>query len=71
MTSANKTGNNYQTLLTDYEQTPKAVYAAIAVSFAAFFKEGDLDAVEDHIHREWRILHGQGIVPQAPRRGRA
>ena len=48
-----------------YQQIPKAVLAAIAVSFATC--GGDrLEEAENNILKEWRILHDNGIVPQPP-----
>jgi hypothetical protein len=48
-----------------YAQIPKAVLAAIAVSFATC--GGDrLEDSENAILKEWRILHDNGIVPQPP-----
>jgi hypothetical protein len=47
------------------EECPKAVLAAIAVSFGT--QGGSfIDHAATAIAREWRVLHGQGIVPQAP-----
>lgn len=47
-----------------YEDTPKAVWAAIAISLATC--GGDrLDAAAQALVKEWRILHENNIVPQA------
>ena len=48
-----------------YDRIPKAVLAAIAVSFAT--QGGDfLDEAEKRVLEEWTILHQNGIVPQKP-----
>jgi hypothetical protein len=55
-----------------YDDTPKAVFAALAYSYAACFgtpsEGGDETAdpaeVAKRLMREWRILHENGIVPQ-------
>jgi len=63
----NKTLNDYATaggfdLLQD---TPKAVWAAIAVSLAT--QGGDrLTEARALILAEWEVLHANGIVPQKP-----
>lgn len=65
----NKKMNSYTDLLSSefYERCPKAVVAAIAVSFAIL--QGNNDAsVEDALLTEWTILHKSGIVPQKPYR---
>lgn len=48
-----------------YAQTPKAVFAAIAVS--ALTTGGDwLDEAQPRILKEWYALYRAGIVPQKP-----
>jgi hypothetical protein len=48
-----------------FEECPKTVLAAIAVSFAS--SGGDfLDQSEKIVAHEWQVLHENGIVPQAP-----
>lgn len=48
-----------------FDDCPKAVLAAIAVSFIT--TGGDWPArAQAGIIREWRILHEAGIVPQKP-----
>lgn len=48
-----------------FDSIPKSVWAALAVSFAT--QGGDyLDKAAERIAEEWRILHENGIVPQAP-----
>jgi len=62
-----KTHNEYAEQLRGmYDDIPKAVLAAIAVS--AMTCGGDhLDEAKSLIAEEWQALHNQGIVPQAPR----
>lgn len=61
-----KTTNEYsQALGTLFDETPKAVLAAIAVS--ALTCGGDrLEEAKARVAHEWRILHANGIVPQKP-----
>ena len=54
-----------------FEETPKAVFAAVALSFA--MRSGDEEvkpdetvAVRASFLREWAILYRAGIVPQRP-----
>ena len=63
------TTNEYEQALGDlFDKTPKAVFAAIAVS--ALTCGGDhLDQARAEILKEWRILHENGIVAQKPPRG--
>ena len=64
-----KTTNNYSEALGDdfYSKTPKAVVAAIAVSFVTL--GGDyMREVDDRVLREWTALYDCGIVPQKPPR---
>ena len=49
-----------------YWSTPKAVWAALAVSFALRLNEGDLTKAVAELSEEWSILHRNGIVPQKP-----
>lgn len=64
-----KTMNEYAGVLSDklYEQTPKAVFAAIAVSSLSCGGD-NLKQAEDLLLNEWRCLHQNGIVPQKPPR---
>ena len=68
-----KMGNDYATLLDDdFDRIPKAVFAAIAVSFAhRIIGEGSDEErfaqVRRVIREEWAALYGNGIVPQVPR----
>lgn len=67
MTAANKLGNCYVDELETgvYADIPKAVWAAIAIS--ALTCGGDLlDEATSRVIKEWKILHGNGIVPQEP-----
>lgn len=61
-----KVTNEYAKAVADiYADTPKAVFAAIAVSLATC--GGDhIDEAVNNILIEWRILHDNGIVPQPP-----
>lgn len=61
-----KTENEYQNLLKNYDKMPKAVLAAIAVSYALRQVEEDFGRVEEEIMNEWRVLHSAGVVPQKP-----
>lgn len=55
-----------------FEKTPKAVWAALAVSFAAMTVESAEEflenpgAVAETLAGEWAILYRAGIVPQSP-----
>lgn len=60
-----------------YDRTPKAVFAALAISFAMRIGDDedsmpqphDMDRIEAILLEEWRILNVNGIVPQkAPKR---
>lgn len=64
--NGHKIGNGYAEQLGDvYNVAPKAVLAAIAVSFAS--SGGDeLEAARERVLREWWILHENGIVKQRP-----
>jgi hypothetical protein len=62
-----KLSNEYAKLLGPlYTGMPKAVIAAIAVSFANRINEGVFDGVECLIADEWQALYENGIVPQRP-----
>jgi hypothetical protein len=59
--------NGYATALDRklYEETPKAVFAALAVS--ALTLGGDyIDEANQRVMDEWWTLHDNGIVPQKP-----
>lgn len=63
-----KTQNQYAAIVQQgklYESCPKAVFAALAVSYAS--RGGDyLDGVSDLLLKEWWILYQNQIVPQKP-----
>ncbi len=48
-----------------YAKTPKAVFAAIAYSYTSSGGDDPEHALERFLD-EWRILHQNGIVHQAP-----
>ena len=66
----NKTRNSYQNLAGAdvYADCPKAVWVAIANSFALQISGNidveDFGAIRGLVLEEWRILHDNGIVPQ-------
>jgi hypothetical protein len=49
-----------------YADTPKAVFAALLVSFLDRLSGGDAHNVNDEIVEEWNALYLAGIVPQKP-----
>lgn len=64
-----KKQNEYQRMLSQefFNKTPKAVFAALAVSFVYNHKEFSKETIEDYLKAEWELLHTQGIVPQKPK----
>jgi len=67
--SANKVQNDYALAVGGalFEEIPKAVWAAIAVS--ALSCGGDqIEEAAQRVAQEWKIWHEAGIVPQAPGR---
>jgi hypothetical protein len=61
-----KVMNEYAARVDDlYARTPKAVFAAVAVSLLTAGGEPGIDANAALLH-EWKVLHENGIVPQAP-----
>ena len=48
-----------------YEKTPKAVFAALAVSLI-LAQDENFCTVEKRLKDEWEILFENGIVPQKP-----
>lgn len=65
-----KLHNDYARLLgRSYADMPKAVLAAVAVSYATRCLELTLEPepVTQAIRDEWAALHENGIVPQRPR----
>ncbi len=68
-----KIGNQYAGQLGElYRDTPKAVFAAIAISFAAMTVDSaeelinDRSALREKLLEEWQALHTARIVPQRP-----
>lgn len=66
-----KVRNQYADAVGDlYKRTPKAVWAALAVSYACMRGDGDTEVYPEDTPRflieEWRTLYEQGLVPQAP-----
>jgi hypothetical protein len=51
-----------------YAKTPKAVFAAVAFSYAQRLTEDKAGAAVPEFLNEWRILNESGIVPQAPQK---
>lgn len=50
-----------------YAETPKAVFAAIALSLAFIdVEERGFDLAVKQVLNEWRCLYENGIVPQKP-----
>lgn len=70
-----KSGNVYaQQYGATYKRIPKAVFAAIAYSFADRYRDESTYAETqalDSFYREWEILHQNGIIPQKPVKERA
>jgi hypothetical protein len=60
-------GNEYQANYPQFEQTPKAVLAAVAYSLAMRLAEDSPCQAEQLLAEEWRALYLSGIVPQKPR----
>ena len=63
-----KRGNEYLGAVTIYSSTPKAVWAAIAISYASAGGDNLSSVVEERILQEWTALWYSGIVPQKPPR---
>ena len=64
----NKKGNQYAAELYCVD-APKTVFMAMVYAFAYRIIDGDPtpEQVVAFVRDEWRILHGNGIVPQKPR----
>lgn len=65
-----KTENEYQKAIDValYEKTPKAVFAAIAVSVMTNSWGVSFDNIDAALLQEWATLNSNGLVPQkAPR----
>jgi hypothetical protein len=60
-------GNEYQAHYPQFEQTPKAVLAAVAYSLAMRLSEDNPATAESLLEQEWRALYECGIVLQKPR----
>lgn len=64
-----KTSNDYaQAFGRLYDRTPKAVFAAVAMSYAirvAGAEEPAGTAIAEFLH-EWTVLNQNGIIPQKP-----
>lgn len=61
-----KLSNEYVAVLGPlFERTPKAVLGAVVVSLLSCGGD-DLEQVRARLLNEWRVLHENGIVPQAP-----
>ena len=61
-----KTYNEYQRLIKNYDNIPKAVLAAVLVSKILLSNGGNFDAVDRDIAEEWKTLYEAGVVPQKP-----
>ncbi len=59
--------NEYQKVFPRFDDTPKAVIAAIAYSFAMHLSCDDAEKAQAMIAAEWGTLHTAGIVPQRPK----
>lgn len=65
MPGLGKSFNEYAASVPEYDDIPKAVWAAIAVS--ALTVGGDyLEHARTRVFEEWTILHNAGVVPQKP-----
>ena len=58
--------NEYAEAIPFYSDTPKAVFAAIALSLARRLNEDDYAQAIREIHMEWNALYRAGVVPQEP-----
>jgi len=58
--------NEYQLAYPAFEDTPKAVIAAVAFSLAMRLCDGNYEEVLNLLADEWRVLHRSGIVPNKP-----
>ena len=73
MGAINKKMNNYAEAISPelYEKTPKAVFAALAVSLALQVNGENFEILDAGFLREWDTLYKNGIVPQKPPRNLA
>lgn len=68
MAHLKNTTNEYAGLVEDiFDKTPKAVFAAIAVSYATCGGDVPEKALPNIVH-EWQLLFDNGIVTQDPRK---
>jgi len=61
-----KVTNEYAESIPGYNQTPKAVYAALAYSFAMLLAEDNPTRALGFLETEWRTLYENSLVPQKP-----
>lgn len=61
-----KIGNEYAREFSAYRDIPKAVFAAVAFSFGMRLNGDDMHNAIGAFYQEWRTLHENGIVSQAP-----
>lgn len=58
--------NDYAVEVYGYDDTPKSVFAALALSFALRLCEDDIHRARELLIEEWEILHRNEIIPQKP-----
>ncbi len=60
-----ETENKYQKQISRevFDRTPKAVFAALAVSY---FINTEVEHIDAALLDEWQLLYMQGIIPQKP-----
>lgn len=68
MTHSSNVLNAYAVAYPDYDRTPKAVLAAVAISLAMRLSEDDPQRAVALCRDEWRVLHIAKIVRQRPQR---
>lgn len=71
MPGITKATNGYQRAFGAlYDEIPKSVFAAVALSFAYIsIEEKGFDEAARRVIEEWRTLFENGIVPQKPPKG--
>lgn len=52
-----------------FQDVPKSIWAAIAISYLLHDRGARWDEVEDLVLHEWDVLHRNGIIPQKARAG--
>ena len=62
-----KKSNEYARLVPNYDEIPKAVFAAIAFSMCFISAEESTEGAVARFNEEWDALHVAGIVPQKRR----